>query len=471
MRKVVAGFFVWLGFWLVVPAAQAATFYWVGDDGAATTNTSNWTLTNPLSCGPGDAAVLPGPLDHVVFDADCDNGAVITSNMTVLTLTMQAGYRGTVRQLPATTVTVDSFDQVGGIYNTSGGSLVIGRATSGAVPTLVPTPLPLVGQLAEPVLKAFGALPDKGVGIGLTALATTASLATLASLPGIWSTVLLDLVRGLFPLVGPLRNRRRPVGRVLNELDGMPVGGALVHIFDVATSRLRETIVTGPDGSFGTILPPGTYLFSARKPGYTPVFSGSAALLFPGELVATEQPITVQEEGTVVPLVFFMRRMVPYSLYEWGRARLLRWGQTLRIGLARVSLPLLLGGAALNVVALLRRPSLLLFGVTILYLVFLSLELFISRRFRRAFGHVMDAVVKKPVALASIRLIEPATKRIIQTRVTTAGGQYLMLAPRGDYTLQFAHPRYQALEQGVAIRPAGGSPVVLDASLTPRQAN
>lgn len=449
---------------------QAATVYWVGTDRAPITVVSNWSTFDPGSCGKGNATALPGPADTVVFAAGCDADATVTANLTVAALTLQAGYAGTVRQVPGTTVVVGNFQQAGGVYDTNGGLLMIGSGSTGLLPTLVPPPLPFTRALTVPFQEALAMLPATALDIGLTALATAAAIGTLASLPGIWSTVLLDLIRGLFPLVGPLHRRRRPVGRVINEVDGMPLAGALVHVFDVTTNRLRETIVTGADGSFGTILPPGNYLFSVRKPGYAPLFASSTALLFPGEQLATEQPIVVHEEGTVVPLVFIMRRMVPYTWWERLRARFVREGQRMQIILARLSLPLLLGGAAINVVALLRRPSLLLYGVMILYLIFLGLELFISRRFRRAFGHVLDAVVKKPVALASIRLFDPATRRIIQTRVTTPGGQYLMLAPRGDYTLQFAHPQYQALEHRVAIRLAEGSPVVFDASLTPRQA-
>ncbi len=450
--------------------AHAATLYWVGAPGALTSDAANWMTRNPVTCGPGDAKTAPGPADRIVFAADCDHGATIRADLTVSMLTLQSGYGGTVQQVPGTTVTVGSFQQDDGVYSTNGGLLKIGRSGPVVLPSSVPTPEPFLGWVTESSLNVLTAVPDGAVTVGSTALATATAVVTLGSLPGLWSTVLLDLIRGLFPLVGPLRKRRRPVGRVINALDGRPIARALVQIFDVTTNRLRETIVAGADGSFGTLLPPGTYLFSVRKPGYAPIFDGASALLFPGEMVATEQPLTVASEGTVVPLVFFMRRMVPYSFGERLKARLVRWWRTLQLGLARIALPFLLIGAALNVVMLLRRPSALLFGITLLYLVFLVLELLVARRFRRAFGRVVDATVRKPVALALIRLTDPVTKRIIQTRVTTAGGQYLMLAPRGEYQLQFAHPQYQPLQQGVAIRPRIGSAVVFDAALTPRSA-
>lgn len=449
--------------------AQAAALYWVGNEAAAIGVASNWTTVDPVACEPGGGQA-PGPADEIIFDADCDTGATVTTDLAVAALVMRGGYGGTVRQWPATTVTVGHFQQDGGGYDTNGGLLIIGGAPVSFLPTAVPTPEPFLSQLPEPVLNGLEALPENALRVGLTALAMAAFLATLASMPGLWSSVMPDLLRGVLPLFGQLRRRRRPVGRVVNAADGMPITGAMVHIFDVTTSHLRETITTGADGSFGTILPPGTYLFSTRKAGYAPIFNGSGMLLFPGEQMATEKPLVVQEEGTVVPLVFFMQRMAPYARRERWRAQLVRGGRVAQIGLARISLPLLLAGAALNVAVLMRRPSPLLFGITMLYLLFLSLELFISRRFRRAFGKVLDAVAGKPVALAATRLFDPMTRRILQTRVTTAGGQYLMLAPRGNYQLQFAHPAYRPLEHRVAVRPALGSAVVFDAALTPRHA-
>lgn len=444
---------------LVLPSAtRAATLYWVGVDAASTAVASNWTTADPAACEPGNGQ-MPGAEDVLIFDADCDTDASVTVDLTVNKLIMRSGYGGTIQQAPGTTVTVGRFLQDGGVYNQNGGSLVIGGAVVGFVPTVAPTPIP--GPLAV-------VIPENVVDVGVVALATAAIIGAIASLPGLWSTVFLDLLRGVFPFITLFRRRRRPVGRVINELDGLPLSGAAVQIFDVATNRLRETIITGTDGAFGTLLTPGTYLFAVSKPGYGPIFSGSSTLLFPGEQLASEQPIIVTEEGTIVPLVFIMRRVVPYSLAERWRALVVRGWHTGQIILARISLPMLLAGTALTVVALLRQPSGLLAGVSIMYLFFLCLELFVSRHFRRAFGRVTDAGINKPVSLASIRLVDPKTKRIMQTRVTTTGGQYLMLAPRGDFTLQFAHPQYQALEHGVMIRPALGSAVAFDASLTPR---
>lgn len=456
-------------FLLVLPsAAQAATLYWVGTEASSVTAASSWTTVDPMACEPGNGPLrqladggVPGSDDVIIFDADCDTGARVPVSITVSELIMRLGYGGTIQQAPGTTVTVGRFLQDSGVYNQNGGSLVIGGAVVGFVPTVAPTPTPgPLAILSQPIQELLN--------VGVVALATAATISALASLPGLWSTVFLDLLRGVFPFITLFRRRRRPVGRVINELDGLPLAGAAVQIFDVATNRLRETIITGTDGAFGTLLTPGTYLFAVSKPGYGPIFSGSSALLFPGEQLASEQPITVTEEGTIVPLVFIMRRVVPYSLAERWRALVVRGWHASQIILARISLPMLLAGTAFTVVALLRQPSGLLAGISIMYLFFLCLELFVARHFRRAFGRVMDAGVKKPVSLASIRLVDPATKRIMQTRVTTTGGQYLMLAPRGDFTLQFAHPHYQALERGVVIRPALGSAVAFDASLTPR---
>ena len=43
---------------LAPTAAEAATLYWVGNDGAATNVASNWKTTDPATCGSGDQIIL-----------------------------------------------------------------------------------------------------------------------------------------------------------------------------------------------------------------------------------------------------------------------------------------------------------------------------------------------------------------------------------------------------------------------------
>ncbi|MDZ4261856.1 MAG: hypothetical protein U1B30_05945, partial [Pseudomonadota bacterium] len=110
---------------VLAPSAHAFTLYWVGADGASTSTASNWKMTNPSGCGGGDSISPPNTSDDVVFDADCDNNAVIDGVFSVNTFTMSSGYTGTVTQSVAvTTANLSGHSaQAGGTF--SGGSAAI----------------------------------------------------------------------------------------------------------------------------------------------------------------------------------------------------------------------------------------------------------------------------------------------------------------------------------------------------------
>jgi len=84
---------------IVMPAfSQAATLYWVGNDGANINVASNWKTTDPASCGGGNASSAPTNADTLIFDADCDNGATFNASITASTggITISSGYAGTI---------------------------------------------------------------------------------------------------------------------------------------------------------------------------------------------------------------------------------------------------------------------------------------------------------------------------------------------------------------------------------------
>ena len=90
-------------------SASAATLYWVGGNGdSVNTNANDWSTSNPAACndGGGDAGAVPGASDIAVFDADCDNNAVIDSAWSVAGINLNSGYTGTVTQNNSVTLTV-----------------------------------------------------------------------------------------------------------------------------------------------------------------------------------------------------------------------------------------------------------------------------------------------------------------------------------------------------------------------------
>ena len=80
----------------------------------------------------------------------------------------------------------------------------------------------------------------------------------------------------------------------------------------------------------------------------------------------------------------------------------------------------------------------------ILYLRFLFTQPFslINRRRRKQWGMVYNAITKMPIDLAMVRLIDAATNRIVQSRVTDRAGRYQFFAEAGKYKLEVAKADY-----------------------------
>lgn len=68
-----------------------------------------------------------------------------------------------------------------------------------------------------------------------------------------------------------------------------------------------------------------------------------------------------------------------------------------------------------------------------------------ARRRRQGYGVVFDALTKRPIALAVVRLRQSDSGRVAQTKVTDQHGRYLFLVTPGTYTIEvikagYAHP-------------------------------
>lgn len=74
--------------------------------------------------------------------------------------------------------------------------------------------------------------------------------------------------------------------------------------------------------------------------------------------------------------------------------------------------------------------------LALLRLVFSQPILLISKRKREAWGLVYNSLNKLPVDLAIVRLVDPATSRILQTKVTGKSGRYFFKAAPGTYRLE-----------------------------------
>lgn len=314
--------------------------------------------------------------------------------------------------------------------------------------------------------------------IGLSRVFSLASLVTLAVATLTTASTFLvvvtslpqgfmSLVRSLFPFLA-VRSHRPPWGRIVEERTNLPVAGAVVTVLD-ASGKPRETMSSRNDGTFGTLLPPGAYRLSVRHPDFTFADAPAHVVVFPDERVYTGGLFTVEDEEWAVSATHLVIGMKPTRARRSTlRERLHPFLERLRVVQARLAIPVLLFGSAVNSIALGMEPTPLLVSGEILYGVFLTFELLLSRVFRRALGSVRDAVAKSPVSLAIVRLMDVQTRRLVATKVTSPRGDFLLMPPPGRYRLQVIHHAFLPYtSDALRIRRGGTSIVPLKVDLAP----
>ncbi len=119
-----------------------AAYYWTGASGASTNVATNWTTTVNGACGVSTGGNVPTTGDTVVFSSGCTNNAVIGASWSLATLTLGAGYSGTVTAsttgIASTTITGDLTVASGTLaigandLAVAGNSTVTGTLTIGA---------------------------------------------------------------------------------------------------------------------------------------------------------------------------------------------------------------------------------------------------------------------------------------------------------------------------------------------------
>ena len=106
---------------------------------------------------------------------------------------------------------------------------------------------------------------------------------------------------------------------------------------------------------------------------------------------------------------------------------------------SQIIVPTTLATAAVAASATATIPSFLPF----LQYLFTQPLLLATRRKRKSWGTVYNAVSKLPMDLAIVRLYDSTDGRLVQTRVTDKYGRFVFLPPPGSYRIEVVKPNYQ----------------------------
>lgn len=278
------------------------------------------------------------------------------------------------------------------------------------------------------------------------------------------SNNLVPLLRFLFlqPVLLFGRRKRGQWGTVFNSFTQLPLDLVTVRVVNAENNTVVQTRVTDFSGRYLFLADPGTYKVQATKNGF----------LFPTQLlqftktidtfgdVYHGETIPVQETGAPlspnIPLDPLVAEKKPWRIV-WTRRLRLAQHVFVWLGLASVLFVFFI------------IPTIVTASYIVLHIgVYLLFTYLLKPRVPKRWGNIVDAVDRKPVGRAIIRLFMTQYDKLVATEVTTGNGRYAFLVGPGAYYLSVEKPGFMSYRSpDIHIKAAKESFVTVDVPLRP----
>lgn len=243
---------------------------------------------------------------------------------------------------------------------------------------------------------------------------------------------------------------------VVREGQRVPVQGATVTIekeinpwvtWDAAAYHETNPTVTGADGLYGLMVPPGRYRIAATKAGYRPAsvppFDVTTEVINPDiELIEIPPPITeviVPNAPVTENTANVARTLVAQGAYI---LKILQNEVIENPRVKTVATQIIAPAAAVVTIAVAMTAIQSTNLVSYLYFLLTQPLLLLGRRRRKEFGTVYNALTKRPIDLAIVRLVRAATGKLVRTLVTDKQGRYSFLVDPGEYRIAASKPGF-----------------------------
>ncbi len=210
--------------------------------------------------------------------------------------------------------------------------------------------------------------------------------------------------------------------------------GKKQSLWDPSGTQQQNPMLTAADGSYGFIVPNGRYVLRIGKEGYRSVER---------TITVTNNAINNVVELTRAPRaileVINAQRPILENVAAVAEQIQLRVQSPENQEVTKdVVAPTIATVAVVNVATAVSAFN--LFN----YLRFFLTQplLLLGRKKRRKWGVVYNALSKRPVDLAIVRLMHAQTNLVLQTRITDAVGRYAFIVNAGSYRLQAVKPKF-----------------------------
>jgi hypothetical protein len=174
------------------------------------------------------------------------------------------------------------------------------------------------------------------------------------------------------------------------------------------------------NGRYGWVVPNGIYEVRISKPGYNEYRTSFNIV---SNIVS--QPLVLETKNVGLPATVISLVGGNTNAFRVVMDKLSKF-------LREIGVPVSAGLAVVGALAQLSFIDIL----ALLRLLFLQPLLLIGSRKRYAWGLIYNALNKLPLDLAIVRLINTATNKVVQTRVTSRNGKYFFTTSPGSYRLE-----------------------------------
>jgi len=305
-----------------------------------------------------------------------------------------------------------------------GGIQKIKKSTSEIIVNLRTNPtLRKVAKIGIPT--AAGVVVLTGISFLLQILASLADLLALLSYLFSW----------LLELIG-IKKRAEKWGIVYNAASKVPIDLAIVRV--LKAKKLIRTKVTDKLGRFGFLLGKGKYTLLVTKPGFLfpskqlkgLKIDGKYKNLYFGGLIS----IRSEKESAKINV------NIPLDPKEKAKIKFI---DKLRTFVTNLFWPVWILGFLTNIFSSFIYPSVVNGLIFLFYILILLLRKILLGTSPRPWGRVLDKKTKKPIANATVRIIDAREKKILETKITDKYGRFNFILPKGKYYLKVIAPGYK----------------------------
>ncbi len=243
------------------------------------------------------------------------------------------------------------------------------------------------------------------------------------------ATIEIFYAEGLVDVV-PFQVESAPFG-IISDTERVRLADANVSlyagdtVFDITSFRQSNPFRTDSSGTYGFVVPNGVYTLVVDKGGYAQRKTFSFQVT--DHVINRSLELLALPETPVETIGFVLNTALQ------GARDVLEKKDDPRVeeAVQTVVAPTFVGVSAATLI-----PSLFSILLPLLRFLFLQPLYLVGKRKRQAWGVVYNSLNKLPIDLATIRLIDKTTGRVVQSRVTDAKGRYLFMVEPGQYLIE-----------------------------------